>query len=303
MKKWTVLVLLGAAMFQQAYACDLCNMYLGINPQFNNNQVGIRMRLRMAAGLHSHEHIDDGNTPHTHTGMQVKDRWISSEVYARIYLNPKWVVFATVPYAVNLQQEDSASMTVVNGLGDIPLLLQRQLFNLPGKDSSSIRQRMFLGAGVKFPLGKFDLTEVDDPHLQAGTGSWDGILATTYIAQWRKFGLSADCNLRLSTVNRQGYRFAHRLNGTASLFYSLKAKNWTLMPTLGGYTETASLDVRNGVYQNGTGGFSVFGTGGLEAYHKRLALAVNAQVPAFQDLNGIQPKSQLRLMTSFGIGF
>lgn len=303
MRKWLIFALLGATMHLQGYACDLCNMYLGINPQFNNNQVGIRMRLRMAAGLHSHVHTDGGNTPHSHEGTEVRDTWISSEVYARIYLNPKWVVFATVPYAVNLQQEDTAGTTVVTGLGDVPLVLQRQLFNLPGKDTNDLQQRMFLGGGIKIPLGKFDLTAVSDPHLQAGTGSWDGILAATYIAQWRKFGLSADCNVRLSTTNRQGYRFAHRFNATASLFYSLSAKNWTLMPTLGAYSETASLDSHDGVYQNSTGGLAIFGTAGFEAYHKRLALALNAQLPAYQNLNGTQPANQLRLMTSVGIGF
>ena len=35
-----------------------------------------------------------------------------------------------------------------------------------------------------------------------------------------------------------------------------------------------------------------------EAYHKRLALALNAQLPAYQNLNGTQPANQLRLMTS-----
>jgi hypothetical protein len=303
MKHWTILLVLGMALHLQGACCDLCNMYMGLNPQYNNNQVGIRLRLRTAAGLHSHTHTEGSSGTHDHAGQMVHDTYLSSEAYGRFYWNPKWVTFVTVPYAVNVQRDAQGDAAVVNGIGDVPLLLQRQVFNLSQKDSNSVGQRLFAGAGLKLPLGRFDLERNDDPHLQAGSGSWDGLLVAAYLAQWRKFGLAADLNFRISTANRVGYRFANRFNATASLYYSLQARDWTLMPMLGAYAEAAGQDLHSGIYQIHTGGFAGFVTSGFEAYHKRLGIQLGAQVPAVQALNGDQPANQLRLMTAVGVAF
>lgn len=302
MKKWILLAgVLG--MHLSAMSCDLCNLYLGLNPQYNNNQVGLRFRYRQAAGLHSHEHTGSSTTPHSHASMYVTDRYLSSELYARIYLNPKWVAFATLPYAVNMQEMQGEGTSSINGFGDLPLLVQRQLFNRPRTDSSEFGHRMFLGAGVKLPTGKWDLEANDDPHIQPGTGSCDGLIVASYLAQWKKWGLAADLNLRLSTANRDDYRFGNRLNGTLSLFYGLPKGKWTFMPTLGGYVEAGGRDLSDHVFLQSSGGWTAFGTGGLEAYRGRMSYALNSQVPFLQGLNGQQPLPQVRFAGSVGVAF
>lgn len=303
MKKKLILLAGMLGMSLSAMSCDLCNLYLGLNPQYNNNQVGVRFRFRQAAGLHSHEHTGSSTVPHTHTSMYVTDRYLSTEVYARVYLNPKWVVFATLPYAVNSQAMEGSETSVLTGLGDMPLLVQRQLFNRPRTDSSAFGQRMFIGAGVKLPTGRFDLDANDDPHIQPGTGSWDGLIAASYLAQWKKWGLATDLNFRISTANKYDYRFANRMNGTLSLFYGLQSGKWTFMPSLGGYLEAGGRDLSDHVFLQSSGGWSAFATGGLEVYRGRCNWVANAQLPVVQGLNGQQPLPVLRLATSFGVSF
>ena len=197
MKKQIVLSILITVLSLSAYACDLCNLYLGLNPQYNRNQVGLRMRLRTAAGLHSHAHVENGFT-HVHAAM-VYDTYLSTEVFARIYLRPKWVMNISAPFVLNAQRDVQGNTKALQGLGDIPLLMQRQVFNFPSKDSTHIGQRLFAGLGLKVPLGTFDLGVNDDPHLQTVTGSRDGLFVTSYMVLWRKWALSVDANARVST--------------------------------------------------------------------------------------------------------
>jgi Putative MetA-pathway of phenol degradation len=251
--------------------------------------------------MHAHNHTEGGVT-HVHAAM-VYDTYLSMEAYGRIYLRPKWVLNASLPFVVNAQRDAFANTDVLQGLGDVPLILQRQVFNRPRRDSLGLGHRLFAGLGVKLPTGRFDLDRNDDPHLQTGTGSWDGLVVGSYMALWRRWALAADANLRISTPNKAGYRFGERVNATATIYRSVPLGKATLMPALGSYLELGGRDRSHGEVQSASGGLAAFGTAGLEAYLGHYAVVTTAQLPVYQALHGYQPQNKLRLMASVGYSF
>ncbi|TLS66556.1 hypothetical protein FEF65_10375 [Mariprofundus erugo] len=147
----------------------------------------------------------------------------------------------TVPYVINdmemmMGMKTMAGMTyrpmtmaTIQGLGDMSLVYMRDVY----KDADiRTRQRFSLGIGVKAPTGKhtFRNSSGDLVHMmmQAGTGSWDGLLIANGTlgfgdhadggAQWL---LSPSLTYQTNTRNNLGYKVGDRLNYDLSARYRI----------------------------------------------------------------------------------
>ncbi len=193
-------------------------------------------------------------------------------------------------------------------MGDLKLMMQYQLYNSEITSDTRLWQRVFLGGGFKLPTGVYNKTlavGVIEPHFQPGSGSYDILFSGNHIAQLMQVGLgiSNDIVYTLNTENKNGYRFANRFNLTSTLFYDIKAGNFTLLPHGGIYYESAPADKLNGIAEASSGGKTLFGTGGLDVYYKDFSLDFTFQLPINDKLNGSQPENRRRFYLGLGYAF
>jgi len=147
----------------------------------------------------------------------------------------------TVPYIINDMEMTMGmktmagityspmKMATISGLGDVSLIYLRDVY----KDTDfRTRQRFSVGLGVKAPTGKHTSrnSSGDLVHMmmQAGTGSWDGLLIANGTlafgehadggAQWL---LSPSLTYQMNSRNNLGYKVGDRLNYDLSARYRI----------------------------------------------------------------------------------
>src|SRR6478672_10882849 len=83
-----------------SFACDYCNCYLGLNPHFKKNTIGIRYHYMRYIGSH------DGDAELQQMGLSKNDFW---ETRTRIELHGQWYpvqkikVLFSAPYIINTE--------------------------------------------------------------------------------------------------------------------------------------------------------------------------------------------------------
>jgi hypothetical protein len=291
-------------------ACDLCNCYLGINPNYNQNGFGIRYRDRSYFGEHSHDNLPLARVAHdltaTSTSVQAEERYRTTELWTRWYPFKKLVLQASIPVSYNTYMVTGEAAFITQGLGDIIVLAQYQIYNTTPVEGNNFRQRAFIGGGIKLPTGAYNKkAEGDelDPHMQIGTGSVDYLTVATYIFKYKSLGYSADVTYKINTANSNDFQFANRLNVSGTFFYQKKIAAITLMSGAGLYYEQAGYDKALGVKQINTGGNALLVNTGLDTYFKRFSLNLVAQLPVSENLNGNQAKGQTRYIVGVGYYF
>lgn len=282
-------------------ACDACgcgvsSYYLGIMPQFHNNFVGLRYRQSQ---YNSHF----SNTTQSFTQ---KETYHITEIWARYYLHPRLQLLAFVPYNLH-QQKTSQQTTQLQGIGDVMLLANYQLFNTAttcGIDSiqtkSAFQHNLLIGGGIKLPTARWQYADNDNyqnipTNFMLGSGSFDMLLNATYTIRYQKWGLSNDISYKINTKNNNDYRFGNRLSGNSSLFYVQPIKKIVLMPHIGFYGEQSGSNLENGDRVRETGGYLLANTLGIDTYIRRFAIGINYQTPLLQQLNSGETVARQKL--------
>jgi len=288
--------------------CDLCACYLGIDPGYNNSQVGIRYS---SFQYYTPGHPADPNLDHEGHGTEEShESYDNVELTLRYYTSPFVRIMLNVPYSLN-----DINGKKIKDFGDVSLIGQYQLYNTEIHEDTEFRQRVFVGGGMKFPTGAFNKSIVFgevDPHFQPGTGSFDFLLSGTYLARYQgKLGWSTDVIYTLNTANKNDYRFANKFNVTSTFFYLIEAgkqtrmggKEWNFLPHAGAYLESSGMDKQSGIDVNGTGGTTVFVTGGLDVYYNQFTINFTYQHPVSEKMNGEQPENSRRFYIGAGYSF
>lgn len=170
-------------------------LQMGINYDYNN----------LSTLFTSSEKLEDDSRKRvTHsvlwnTAYNFSDRW-SAEV-----------LISWVNQTREITQFGQTNITETRGIGDIVFLGKYTLPNFP-----SISQSLSLGAGVKAPVGRSDLTTDDGiqltADLQPGSGAWDGIGYITYVTQ----GFSPTAALTIALLYRLTGKNDSYLNNTSA---------------------------------------------------------------------------------------
>ena len=283
-----VVVLLAVISYTRAHACAICgcgagNYYLGIMPQFSKNFVGLRYRTYSFTS-----HVGKGYNPYeaTHETFQ------STELWTRIYITSRIQVISFVNFNFNRQLDNGVNKEI-QGIGDMPILVNYNLINTttqPSSENRILNHSLFLGGGIKLPTGKYQYTEgpkaVANANFQLGTGSTDFIMNSLYTMRYKRFGLSVDVNYKINTKNSNEYRFGNRVSGTGSVFYVQQIKKIGMMPNVGLYFEDSALNQQYGINIENTGGSAFFASAGVESYYKKFGMGFNFQSPISQHLAG-----------------
>lgn len=184
-----------------------------------------------------------------------------------------------------------------SGFGDIRLIGKYALW-------VSTKHLLVGGAGVKTPSGEYKLLdhegEINEPTIQPGTGSWDGIVSAYYAYQiipheWDAF---FSTSYQITTENTLDYKMGETLLLNAGASYRLTEK-W--VTSLQANLRYSPHDEFKGVEVPSTGGTWVYVTPGFKVQASpNTALYAHLQLPVYQRVNEVNlvPRYQLILGVS-----
>jgi hypothetical protein len=295
-------IILGAGI--TSFACDYCNCYLGLNPHFKKNTIGVRYHYMRYTGSHDDEaELQEMN-------LSKNDFW---ETRTRIELHGQWYptqklkVLFSAPYIINSEglNGETAENEVIKGIGDPLVNAQYQIFNTTN-DSTRFSHRFLAGGGIKFPLGKWKIGDGEEAHErvhQPGTGSWDFLLSTEYLAKYKKVGLNANVSYSITTSNSQSYQFSNRFNANAIFYYQVIRKEFSIYPSAGAFLEQAGYDMDNSISVPNSGGTILYAHAGMDFYLKNISINTAFQLPTIQNLNEPQPEMKYRIILGVNYAF
>lgn len=250
-------------------ACDYCGIFLNVQPHDRTSQFGLFWRVRTLHGSFAPtggvtlRHGDTSTTSSTPT--VVTEMYQTIELRSDLRLGDRWFLLGSVPLVNNYRSVNGYMKADLYGVGD-PLALARYQVANTKCLSDTIRtvHRLLLGAGMKFPLGRTDMTfqsaEVDR-DLQPGTGTWDALFSAEYTVRRNDNGLAMNSVVRWNGT-RMAFHPGNGVNLSAEFFHRWNLGGLVLLPSLGAYGEWSAPDREEGAQVEGTGGSTVFAHAG-----------------------------------------
>lgn len=295
-----IAVLLVFIQSQNVFACDVCGCFMGLTPYDNQSNIGLVYRLRTFSGyygfdrnsallpsgslrsgitsLHTDYHHDEvlnGNDYEEYRVLELRSRFFLHE---RIELN------IIVPFNFNSMMMNE-SFHKVSGLGDINIYSGYQL--LRKMDMEGWQFRLTLGAGIKLPTGRHDLTDNNNARIhlmmQPGTGTTDYFLFGNYTSGINRWGVSLSGSYKLNGTNSYNEKISNSVNSYGSIFYKTFAGKWIIIPAAHLYYEnTAGIRTESGISK--TTSMNVLMAGpGVDVYYNNLQFTFSGLLPAAEE--------------------
>lgn len=289
------------------WACDICGIYLNVQPQDRTTQFSLLYKLRSLRGdfttygLAKH---GDAAVP-VGTVNRIEELYQTVELRADLQLRQRWSLLLSVPLVNHYQSVNDVRTADLYGMGD-PLVLARfQLANTKcGPDEDRFVHRLLLGGGVKLPLGRDDMSyneEAVDADLQPGTGTVDFLASVEYTVRKRNMVLASSNVFRINTPDGTGFRFGHGLNSALELMRTWKAGPVQVAPSLGGYAEFTMAEHQDAKPIEGTTNNVLFGQAGLRAWWRSWMLTGAWQHALINDAGPFMMPNRDRAV--FGISY
>ena len=206
-------------------------------------------------------------------------------------ISPRLALAITIPF-FNLRTHehthvpgDFTRQDGTSGFGDVRLTGKYALW-------ISAQHLMVAGLGVKAPTGEYKLLdhegEINEPTIQPGSGSWDGIFTAYYTYKIRPRPLDAffSGSHQIATENELGYKFGNTLivNGGMNYLFSSEEKPKTV--SLQVNMRQAPHDEFKGEQVPGTGGTWVYLTPGVKVQSSpNTTFYTHLQLPVYQYVN------------------
>ncbi len=272
-----------------AGACDVCGIFLGVQPNDRRSTIGLFYRSRVMEGttqvpltspvLRAKHGGHVIGVPHKVVPMT--ELVNVAELRADLRLSDRFFLLASVPLTNTYRSVNNYRVLDAYGLGDAFAMLRYQLLNSKFDEGEpKLVHRLLVGAGVKAPLGRNDL-RVDDelvsPDVQLGTGSWDILTSLEYSVRKGRTGGGVSALGRFNTANAEGYQLGHGLSTTAEVFHRIGNDTLSFAPAIGAYAEWMGHDHVKGVADHGTGGTTVFSHTGVRVWWKRYSFSAYYQ--------------------------
>lgn len=316
--KNSIYILFFLLMGYNTYGCDFCNCYLGLNPHYKKNSIGLRYHYMPYQGTQTSPVVLES------MGLSKKDFWETRkdvELHAQWYPIQRLQIIASLPYVIDTEGASakaaaaggtththsdgslhvhSAAGETNEGIGDPIVLAHYQLFNRAARDSGKYSQRLLAGAGIKIPLGSYKVAadaEAHEHNHQPGSGSWDLLLSGVYLGKINKMGINLNATYLFANSNSQEFQFGNKLNVNGTIYRELKLKNTLLYPNVGMYYEEAAKDWNKDYYVQNSGGAVTYAHAGMDLYYKKFSVNAAFQLPLERALNGNQAEIKYRLIT------
>jgi hypothetical protein len=296
MNKYLIAITILFFTSARSSACEICgcgvgNYYIGLLPQFRSHFIGLRY------------HYNKFNTRLVSDPSQYSnDFYQTVELWSGWNIGKKFQLLAVVPVNFNHQESDEG-VTNLKGLGDAIILMNYKVFDVNSKTGSgkNINQQLWLGGGLKLPTGKFEI-EPNDPdiasaaNMQLGSGSTDILLDGMYNIRVGKIGVTTQANYKISSTNKDEYRFGNKFSASSFISYGLSAKKTAITPNLGLMYENTTESKLQSSKVDLTGGSLLQGALGVEFGFNKIAIGFNAQLPIAQNFAENQTKQKVKGM-------
>ncbi|MBL1146002.1 MAG: hypothetical protein HND54_13735 [Bacteroidetes bacterium] len=301
-------------------ACDLCSIYMNLEPNDLNNSFGFNYRYRTFSAsridysvLTTKDKHAIGNTVLSNAVSQ-EERFNAYDVWLNYFLSNTWQLNASISFSDNYYLENDSIIHSIAGPGDLTLVFKHMVYNTKVTDSSNWAFRLLAGIGGKLPTGKYNQPYVVspasnqkgnivygvpyselDPHLQSGTGSYDLIMLTEAQLKFKTYGLSSNVSYRINSENSNQFRFANRLNLNSYFFKIIQFGEQKIAPNIGYGFEYSERDTFKGEEYLNSGGFASFFTSGIKYYLKKSGIGITYFMPLTQNLNDKQLQNDKRI--------
>ena len=205
-----------------------------------------------------------------------------------------------LPFAFKSQQVGSGTTATgsrsTGGVADPLALLKLTIWGHHTPRPGALRVGLL--GGIKFPLGSDDASDSGatlPASFQVSSGSMDYLAGAYYsVGLLAKTSLYGSVVARLTTRNKQGYRFGHTVTGTTdfSVFHL-----WPVTFAAGLRASGATMDEERGQQTKNSGGWMLSGHLGVGYYPwDSLFFNLDAIIPMHKDLEGNQLASDMSLM-------
>ena len=275
-------------------ACDVCGLYLGLQPHDRVNNFGLWYRMRYLQGDVGTATAKDlskhgGHVVTANGSAESTEIFTVVEARGEFWLGQRFRLMASVPFVNNYASVDGVRTADIYASGD-PLLIGRYVLINTRCDGDSVktRHRLTIGAGAKVPLGRHDMTwngETLDHDLQPGTGTWDALLSVEYLLRGRAWGMGTSAIARVNGTTDDGHAMGNGLSSTAELFRVFEGDVLMWMPSVGAYHELALQDRQENSPLDGTGTSVLFSHLSSRLWWRSFGLSLTWQ-HAFAQSNG-----------------
>lgn len=249
--------------------CDACGCSVGsassgfesiLNPQF----IGVKY-------LHQ-TYTSKSNV--LNTDYDIPEHYNSLQVWGRFPVAKNLDLYGSIPY--HFHHRETQPKQSLSGVGD----LNASVIYKIALDSLQ-NHRLYLGAGVKVPIAKFDesSSQTYNPSFQKGTGSWDYSAVVNYTYFKNQWAVAFSTDYTFKNQNKKYYRFGDQWNTSLTGYYIHDFKDFSISPRLGIATEKYFLNVQVGEKIPHTGGHIILGKIGAEASFKYFNIGVESQIP------------------------
>jgi hypothetical protein len=262
MQKKIFVALVFILIYNISFACDLCTIYIGIQPNDYKNSFSIRHRYRSfekeyytesyssnigqkIKGIIKDKHSGSSGISGSDTKYFFKESYNSYDIAANIFLSKRLQLNISTYFADNYIYHNDSIVDNIGGIGDLNLIFKYQLLNSHKTGDTLLKNkflhRLSIGSGVTIPTGNYNKKSIVDfetdfkpniiigtpileldPHLQAGTGSFSFLFLMEYYLKFNSIGINMNTSYKINTTNKNEFRFANRFNSNFSFFSFLK---------------------------------------------------------------------------------
>jgi len=294
-----------------AQACDVCGIFLGIQPHDRTSSVSMLWRYRHLEGNLRLPVAKSGMPKHGGHGVDgidltgddhYRELYQVLEVRADIWLGQRFALLTSVPMVNNYRAVNGIISTDIYGMGD-PLVIGRYLVantKCLTEDERTVH-RLMLGAGAKLPVGRSDVRFLDQPvavDMQPGSGTVDILGTVEYMVRYGRNGAAVNMIARHNGTNATGYMLGHGLSTTAEVFRRWDfGDNIKFMPSLGLYHELAGRDAENATRVQGTGSSTLFTHAGSRMWWRNWMLSATFQYATALNVGELMVPNRMRVVT------
>ena len=283
------ITLLFIAVTLNSFGCDMCVSYFGFNPNFYQNRIGFNYSYLSGSGAHSHGNHNHSNA-HSHHNDEL-------EVFTRYELDGLFFrengdqIIVRLPFVDNYQIYNGYIGNRKSGIGD-PLALYLKEFQF-ARDTNNT-YRLYIGGGLRLPLGNFDSNFVD-PNLEQGSRSLGISLTSTMLIKKQYLGYALNAIYMYNLTNEHNFQFGQQINLNTDIYVYL---NKYYIPFVGMFHEFMRSNYLEEVNQMNSGGILSYANFGQQLFYKNMAIKYVFQMPIYQHLNGSQANSSGRHLIS-----
>ncbi|MFN8310862.1 MAG: hypothetical protein U0T73_12950 [Chitinophagales bacterium] len=270
---WWLLLGFYAAQSQSCCAMATCGSS-SILPAWNRQLAGVRYSFREFHIPYEKEGDYSGTK---YTGRY---QLHTTELFARFNLSGRHYLSASLPYSV---LHSSVKAQLSSGIGDPVLLYQYQLVRPRRNSFQKWRNDLRLGAGLKFPLGKFDRS--NDQAIQFGTGSLDFLFNAFYAGRAEHIGLLLSASYKANTFNADRVKLGNKFQAGASVFYEFRIGAVKILPVAGWYFEKVFFTKVQNKWKTYTGSQTFSADAGFDLAWKRIAFSCRFQPVIYNTVN------------------